>query len=238
MQVSKVYWLLAATSAAVALPAFAGEITGIITFEGKPPVMKPIQMDSDPGCKSHGGDPVLQDWLVLGEGQTVANVIVEVITGLPEGKTYPVTQEAVTLSQQGCTYTPHILAIRAGQPVKILNPDKILHNIKPLPKVNPAWNKSMPQQRVEMTEVFKKAEPVFEIKCNVHAWMHAYCAVFNHPFFDVTEKDGRFCIGGLEPGDYEIRIWHERLGEQTAKMTVPAEGGVEANFTLRRRGPE
>ena len=39
-----------------------------------------------------------------------------------------------------------------------------------------------------------KAEPMFKIKCDVHPWMGAYVAVMDHPYFDVTGKDGKFEI--------------------------------------------
>jgi len=38
----------------------------------------------------------------------------------------------------------------------------------------------------------------------------------------VTATDGKFTISGLDPGTYEITAWHERLGTQTASITVGA----------------
>jgi hypothetical protein len=64
--------------------------------------------------------------------------------------------------------------------------------------------------------------------------MMAFCAVIPHPFFDVTEKDGVFTIENLEPGEYEIEAWHERLGVQKATVTVAADKPGEANFTFSK----
>ena len=36
----------------------------------------------------------------------------------------------------------------------------------------------------------------------------------------VTKQDGKFTIPGLDAGTYEITAWHERLGTQTASVTV------------------
>ena len=52
--------------------------------------------------------------------------------------------------------------------------------------------------------------------------MSAYIGVFTHPFFSVTSTDGKFTISGLDAGTYEITAWHERLGTQTASITVTA----------------
>ena len=65
---------------------------------------------------------------------------------------------------------------------------------------------------------------------DVHPWMEAYVAPFTHPFFAVTGPDGKFTIPNLEPGTYEITAWHERLGTQTASVTVAATGAKTQDF--------
>jgi hypothetical protein len=73
-----------------------------------------------------------------------------------------------------------------------------------------------------MTTSFPKPENMFQVKCDVHPWMSAYIGVFTHPFFAVTKPDGKFSIPNLDAGTYEITVWHERLGTQTASITVGA----------------
>ena len=208
----------------------ASTITGTMTFDGKPPALKPLAMDADPACAKKHGKPVMGEALVLGTGNTMGNVLVYVSKGVPAGKTYPAPQTPVTLDQNGCMYVPHVQGIMVGQPYKILNSDGILHNIHSLPKVNPSFNKPMPPTLKETTTSFAKPEPVFEIKCDVHPWMRAYIGVFTHPFFAATKADGKFTISGLDPGTYEITAWHERLGVQTASITVGASDTKSQNF--------
>ncbi len=160
--------------------------------------------------------------LVLGPGNTMANILVYVSKGLPAGKTWPVPTTPVVVDQNGCMYTPHVMGIMVGQTYRILNSDGILHNIHTLPKINPAFNRGQPATVKEMTTTFPKPETVFQIKCDVHPWMQAFMAVFYHPFFSATKTDGKFTISGLDPGTYEITAWHERLGMQTAMVTVGA----------------
>ena len=78
--------------------------------------------------------------------------------------------------------------------------------------------------------MFEKPEAVFHVKCDVHPWMSAYVAVFNNPFFSATATDGKFTISGLDPGTYEITAWQERLGTQTATVTVGASDTKTQNF--------
>jgi hypothetical protein len=60
--------------------------------------------------------------------------------------------------------------------------------------------------------------------------MSAYIAVFTHPFFSATGTDGKYTISGLDPGTYEITAWHEKLGTQTASVTVAASGSKTQDF--------
>jgi len=168
--------------------------------------------------------------LVLGSGNTMANIMVYVSKGVPAGKTYPAPKTPVVVDQNGCQYKPHVMGIMIGQPYRILNSDGILHNIHSLPKVNTAFNKPMAATMKETTTTFEKPEPIFQIKCDVHPWMLAYIGVFTHPFYSVTGTDGKFTISGLEPGTYEITAWHERLGTQTATVTVGASDTKAQNF--------
>jgi plastocyanin len=160
----------------------------------------------------------------------MGSIMVWVSKGLPSGKTFPVPKTPVVLDQNGCQYKPHVMGIMVGQAYKILNSDGILHNVHTLPKINKAFNRAMPATLKEATTTFDKEEAIFHIKCDVHPWMSAYMAVFTHPFFSVTGTDGKFSISGLDPGTYEITAWHERLGTQTASITVGANDKKTQDF--------
>ena len=226
-------WAAAGLVAMSVMPsaAFAAStVSGTVTFAGKVPPLKPLAMDADPACAKKHSAPVPNEMLALGSGNTMGNILVWVSKGLPAGKTFPVPKEPVTLDQNGCLYKPHVMGIMVGQTYRILNSDGVLHNIHTLPKVNPSFNKGMPASLKEATTVFSKPEDVFHIKCDVHPWMSAYIAVFTHPFFGSTGTDGKFTISGLDPGTYEITAWHEKLGTQTASVTVGANDKKTQDF--------
>jgi plastocyanin len=226
-------WCLPAALVAAVWPgvAFAASsISGTVVFEGRVPALRPLAMDADPACAKMHGKPVPNEMLVLGSGNTMANIMVWVSKGLPAGKTWPVPKTPVTLDQKGCQYVPHVMGIMVGQTYRILNSDGILHNVHALPKINKAFNRAMPPTVKEATATFDKEEAIFQIKCDVHPWMSAYVGVFTHPFFAVTGTDGKYTISGLDPGTYEITAWHERLGTQTASVTVGASGTATQNF--------
>jgi plastocyanin len=231
--IAKSLWLAAGLVTMSVWPGVAlaaSSITGTATFDGKAPTLKPLTMDADPACAKKHSAPVANDMLTLGSGNTMGNIMVWVSKGLPAGKAWPVTKTAAVLDQNGCQYKPHVMAVMVGQPYKILNSDGIVHNVHGLPKINKAFNRPMPATVKEATVTFDKAEANFPIKCDVHPWMNAYVGVFDHPFFSVTGTDGKFTISGLDPGTYEITAWHERLGTQTASVTVAANDTKTQNF--------
>lgn len=217
----------------MATTANAGSVTGKIVFEGEPIVMKPVDTSSVPECHAmHKDKPIMREELVLGPGQTMANIYVEVTKGVPQ-KDYPAPTEPIVLTQEGCRYSPRMVAVRVGQPLKVLNPDGILHNVNYLPKVNSPQNFAMPANMKEKDLTFDKAEAPFMFKCDIHPWMGAYCAVVSHPFFSITKEDGLYKIEGLEPGEYEITAYHERLPKQVATVKV-ADGDVTQDFKFSR----
>jgi len=226
-------WLAAGVVAVSVWPSAAmaaSTITGTVTFDGKAPALKPLAMDADPACAKKHTAPVPSEMLVLGNGNTMGNIMVFVSKGLPAGKTWPAPKTPAVLDQKGCQYVPHVMGIMVGQAYRILNSDGVLHNLHALPKVNSGFNKPMPATVKETTASFDKPEPVFPIKCDVHPWMQAYIGVYTHPFFSVTGTDGKYTISGLDPGTYDITVWHERLGTQTVSVTVGASDTKTQNF--------
>jgi protocatechuate 3,4-dioxygenase beta subunit len=61
--------------------------------------------------------------------------------------------------------------------------------------------------------------------------MKAYIGVFNSPFYAVTDKDGKYEIKGLPPGEYTIEAWHEKLGSTTEKVTITENGTQTLDFS-------
>ncbi len=211
----------------------AATVTGTIKYDGEAPKFKEIKMEADPVCLTKHTKPVYPQTLVLGEGNTMANVFVHVKSGVPK-KDYPLPLEPVILDQKGCQYDPHVLGIRVGQTLKVLNPDGTLHNVHAMCKVNPEFNLAMPKFRSETTKVFNKEEFMFPLKCDVHPWMSGWVAVLPHPYFSVTKADGVFKLENLPAGTYEIEAWHEKLGTQKTSVTVGGDETKEVDFTFSK----
>jgi len=212
---------------------FAGEVKGNVKYVGKPPKAKRLRMDADPICAASHQEAAKAESFVVDANGNLANVIVYLNNVKYDGKA---PTKAKTLDQAGCVYTPHVLGVQAGQPIKILNSDATMHNIHGLPKVNREFNFGMPKTLKEKTVTFDKAEDVFVVKCDVHPWMKSYTQVFDHPYFSVTDKSGNFSIPNVPDGIYEIVAWQEKFGsKRTLSQSVTVKSGkAVVNFEFSR----
>jgi plastocyanin len=197
-----------------------GVILGTISFDGDVvPAAPPIQMNADPNCARLHAEPVSSPAVIVGEGNGLGNVFVYVKEGLG-GKTFSPPEGSVTLDQQGCLYHPHVLGVRTGQTVRIVNSDETLHNIHAFAKKNKEFNIGQPVKGLSTERAFEVPEVMIPIRCDVHKWMGAYLGVVDHPFFTVTESDGRFELSGLPAGTYVVEAWHEQYGFRQSSVAL------------------
>ena len=209
--------------------ASAGSLTGSITLEGTPPAAETINRRSDSYCEGLGA--ATTQVFVLSNGG-LQNVFVYIKDGLG-GMKFPVPATPVVLDQQGCTYVPRVFGIQAGQPLEIRNSDDTLHNIHPHPTVNKDFNVGQARKGMETQRSFDKQEIMIPVGCDVHPWMRSYISVVDHPFFAVTNDDGSYEIKNVPPGDYEVEVIHEKLKNQTQKVTVKANTPAKADFSFK-----
>jgi len=208
-------------------PATAATVSGTVKFEGAAPKPAKIDMSQDPNCR---GENLAENVVV--SGGHLQNVFIYVKEGLGN-RTFEVPKDAVALDQSGCRYHPHVLGVMAGQTIKILNDDPTTHNIHPTPKDNREWNESQAPKAAALEKSFAREEVMLPVKCNQHPWMRMFVNVVKNPFYAVTGPDGKFEIKGLPPGDYTIAFVHEKLGEQTQKVTLAAKDTKTVDATFK-----
>ena len=189
-------------------------------------------MSVEPFCANLNTAPVLPQQVVTGDSGGLANVVVYV-TDFPAD--YIVVDAAPAppvLTQRGCMYNPHIIALRAGQALEIKNEDQATHNVLAMPSQNPQWNRSETPGAAPIDETFAIPELAIPLRCNVHPWMKSYVFVFSHPYYAVTGKDGQFELKNLPPGTYTIEAWQEKYGVQESTITIGAKESKPLNFAF------
>ena len=135
------------------------------------------------------------------------------------------------MNQKNEAFAPRVLAITTGTTVDFPNGDRIYHNVFSLSKPTPfdlgryaaGRSKSVRFDRPGIIRVF----------CEIHSHMSAFILVFSHPFFTMTDADGRYRLDNVPPGTYPLVAWNEGVSSEPATVTVPSGGTVELDMTVR-----
>jgi hypothetical protein len=61
--------------------------------------------------------------------------------------------------------------------------------------------------------------------------MSGVIVVMDHPYYAASDEKGAFRLADVPPGEYSLKVWHEKLGEKTQKVKV--EPGKEARVELK-----
>jgi hypothetical protein len=221
------------------LPAAADEtftVSGTVKLDGPVPGLKlnKALAGDPPCCVLHKETPPREDSVLSASGG-VRWAFVYIKKGL-EGKTFDVPARPLLLDQVGCLYTPHVTGAIVGQVVNFRNSDPMSHNVHGLPFSNKEFNFGQPPGSVN-TVKFSTPEIMVKVKCDVHPWMATWIGVLEHPFYAVTDAEGKFEIKNLPPGTYTLGIWHEGLQtlDQKNEAVITVKENQTANFVMKKK---
>jgi hypothetical protein len=154
------------------------------------------------------------------------------------GKELPV-ERRIELSSEDCQLDPRIQATVSGSTVNIFNDDKALHSLVFLDAATGDTIQHMSffnSGQVVASEKIAHDVGIVEVRCKQHPWSRAYIATFDHPYFAVTEKDGKFTIDSLPPGKYTVNVWHVVMKKPLSRPVQVAANGtatLDLGVTLR-----
>jgi plastocyanin len=135
-----------------------------------------------------------------------------------------------TLDQRNETFVPPVLAITAGSTVDFPNSDRVYHNVFSLSKPRRFDLGRYP--RGQSRSVLFDRPGVVRVFCEIHSHMSAYILVFAHPFFAVTDSDGRYRIDGVPPGSYTLVLWNEGAVRARRELRVEPAAAADLDFTV------
>ena len=135
------------------------------------------------------------------------------------------------MDQRNETFVPHVLAITTGTTVDFPNSDRIYHNVFSLSKTE---RFDLGRYAVGHSRSVKFDRPgIVRVFCDIHSHMNAFILVFSHPFFAVTDAEGRYRIDNVPPGTYNVIAWNEGVSSDAQPTTVPDGAAAELDFVLR-----
>jgi hypothetical protein len=235
-----------------------GTISGTVKWSGPQPAALTLPINKDPEiCDPESHKRRDLERLVIGSDGGVANAVVY-LKDISSGKAMDLPETRRFLDQKHCQYEPHILLVPQNEILQMKSSDPVLHTVHmdgaatfnlPFPFENRITTRNMPNAGL------------VNLKCNGgHVWMNAELLVVPHPYYAVTDEEGKFKLTGVPPGEYELMAWHEGwdvmrkegtfdvLTERRVdrpvfsdprtwekKVTVSPSGSAVVNFTISQK---
>jgi len=230
-------------------------IKGKVVYDGTPPTpesLVKVMTEHQDHDMCLAGDTKNPLWIV-GADKGVENVVVWVRA--PEGKYLKTPDklqartDKVKMDQPHCAFEPHVVAFsptfydaaskkqkKTGEIFDVLNSSPKNHNTTW--SGNRLFNSGDNKIIASKTDYVIDGAPskpdavggedLLNISCDIHKWMTAKAAVFDHPYYAVTNAKGEFEIKDVPAGsELVLCVWHESMDPSSLK------GAKKENITLK-----
>jgi hypothetical protein len=175
---------------------------------------------------------VTRDQKICGDSATVTQAAVAGaliwVDGINAGKPLPeVRRQQIVLER--CRFSPRVLAVVSGTTINVLSQDRAVITSRFYREGAPepvAEIHTVDAGQVVPSERIADKPGMVEIRTVQHPWSRGYIAVFDHPYFAVSDDQGRFTISDLPPGTYTVKVWKERMAQPTEQRVVVGPGGA------------
>lgn len=202
------------------------ELQGQIVWKG--PVQKPMKLDfgtnKDAVFCAKDKEPFEEHLIVNPTNNGLKNVVVWIRpAGAAKGAAFPLGMihpdlkkpavDSVAIDQPCCRFIPHVLVARVGQTLTIKNSAEVAHNANFASENNGNFNPLIqPGGKFTLPKPFVAEPGSIQVNCNLHPWMKAHIRIFDHPYFAITDADGKFTIKNAPAGLFDVFYWHPANG--------------------------
>ncbi len=240
-----------------------GMLTGTVFLDGKVPGPKGYNLTTLPDAVYCGRISDGRGWRLLqpfnagsnGEFRQVVVLLEDIEKGKPFDEYQSPRIEAID-----CRFLPFVNVVRDLQDVVVVNMDPAMHDIQayetsqlgprvlfnvPLPiskrypregglsaHVHKHYEGTPITQTVKMT----KGRRIFMMQCGFHAYMESWALVADHPYYTITDNEGRFQLTDIPPGTYKVKLWHPYLREDIER-TITIEPNQQTSLELKVEAP-
>ena len=208
------FWLALATGAAVAVPASAGTVRGVLWLT--PP--------SPRAAAESGGNRRAQP------GVADAVVYVDRVPDKVEKKLthhgwFWRAPRLPRIVQQNRQFDPRVLAVARGTAVEFQNLDRVYHNAFSV-SVAKRFDLGKYPPGTRDTVMFDRSGAI-NLHCDIHPDMVGFVVVLPNHVFCRPDSMGEYKLPSLPEGRYSVRVWHPRRGELRRDVVVPHRGDVD-----------
>ena len=195
-------------------------LRGRVVWAGDPPKPDVLTVTGadKPKCCEDG--PLLSNKvLVNAANKGLQNVVVwlrpdvaERDPAFPAERIHPAVKGAKpvlhSIDQPKCQFEPRVIAARDGDSLLVMNSSPIAHNVN-CAGCGLEYNRTLAASKSEEKGPLRADRFPMVLKCDIHPWMEGRVRVFDHPYFAVTDADGKFEMRHAPPGRWRMVYWHE-----------------------------
>ena len=191
------------------------------------------------------GPVLFEEVLIDPDSRGIANVMVwlrpdsdDLKAAFPADKIHPKLRAPApqehTVLLTAAQFRPRILAVRAGDAVAFTNQFGVASNVH-YTTPNDEGDKKRGFNRLSAPDMTLVSKPLPAdhapdmFRSTIHNWMRGFVRAFDHPYFAVTDANGRFELKDVPAGRWRVVAWHEEVGylhggpvgRLGTKLTVP-----------------
>jgi plastocyanin len=111
------------------------------------------------------------------------------------------------LVQHNKRFEPSLLVVPVGSVVDFPNDDPWFHNVFSLYR-GKRFDLGLYQAGTQRSVRFDRIGPSY-LFCNIHPEMTGVVLAVDSNLYAISDKTGRYAIGGVAPGRYTMHIWYE-----------------------------
>jgi plastocyanin len=119
----------------------------------------------------------------------------------------PADKPQLQLVQKNKSFEPHVLVVPVGAAVRFPNRDPWFHNVFSLfdgKRFDLGLYEAGESRIVHFDRV-----GISYIFCNIHPQMSAVVIALQTPYYAKSDRNGRFAIAHVPPGQYKLQVWSE-----------------------------
>lgn len=120
----------------------------------------------------------------------------------------PADGEEAVVDQFGLAFSPRVLIVAHGSPVRFTNSEgAISHNVqlRSVPGDSTVFNGDTGPTESVLVELEEPGG--YDVLCDMHPGMTGFVFVTDAPLATAAGTDGRFVMDAVPPGEYSVRVW-------------------------------